>query len=245
MGFENRKSIRIKTKLNVFVWPEGAPEGKGGLGEVLNLSETGLATHGALFAAPGDRLRLEFSLDSRKAPLKLAAKVVHSDAPTDGQAGRILRVQFLDVSPEDRLLLRQTIIQFADPKLAAQTGWGKVYFSAGQGIETKYRILSQAEQQQALGDRSYLSAKELIYLKKVQGFLEESLGSRTPGNFKLLGSRALAENGYAWMELNLPTGHLHLLAKVLWCKQEGEEKAEAGLSVLAIHKDEAMKLEKS
>jgi len=245
MGFENRKSIRIKTKLNVYVWPQGAPEGKGSLGEVLNLSETGMATHCGLYAAVGDPLRLEVSLDSRKAPLTLAARVVHSDAPADGQTGRVLRVQFLDVSAEDRLLLRQTIIQFADPKLAAQTGWGKVYFEAGQGIETKYRILSQAEQQQALNDRSYLSAKELIYLKKFQGFLEEALGGKTPGNFKLLGSRSLAENGYAWMELNLPTGHLHLLAKVLWCKKEGEEKAEAGLSVLAIHKDEAMKVEKS
>ncbi|HXC63152.1 MAG TPA: PilZ domain-containing protein [bacterium] len=245
MGFENRKSIRIKTKLNVFAWPEDAPEGKGSLGEVLNLSETGLATHCGLFAAKGDLLRLEFSLDSRKAPLKLRAQVVHSDPPADGQSGRVLRVQFLDVEAGDRLTLRQTIILFADPKLAAQTGWGKVYFSAGQGIETKYRILSQAEQQQALTDRSYLSAKELIYLKKFQAFLEEALGSKTPGNFKLLGSRALAENGYAWLELNLASGHLHLLAKVLWCKKEGEEKAEAGLSVLAIHKDEAMKVEKS
>jgi hypothetical protein len=245
MGFENRKSIRIKTKLNVFVWPGGAQEGQGTLGEVLNLSETGLATHCPLLAVKGDPLRLEFSLDSRKAPLTLSAKVVHSDPPPDGQTGRILRVQFMELEPGDRLLLRQTIILFADPKLAAQTGWGKVYFSAGQGIETKYRILTQSEQQQALADRSYLSSKELIYLKKFQVFLEDSLGSKIPGNFKLLGSRALAENGYAWMELNLASGHLHLLAKVLWCQQDSEEKAEAGLSVVAIHKDEAMRIEKS
>jgi hypothetical protein len=66
-----------------------------------------------------------------------------------------------------------------------------------------------------------------------------------PGNFKVLGSRALPENGCAWLELNVGGGHLHLLAKVLWCLQEADEKAEAGLSVLAIHKDEAMKVEKA
>jgi hypothetical protein len=245
MGFENRKSIRIKTKLNIFFWPQDTHEGQGTLGEVLNLSETGLAMHCAAGPAPGEGLQLEFSLDSRKAPLRVKAKVVHNEPAPTGQTGRVLRVQFLDVDSADRLLLRQTILQFADPKLAAQTGWGKSYFDAGQGIETKYRILAQSEQQQALADRSYLSAKELIYLKKVQDFLEQALGSKTPSNFKLLGSRALVENGYAWLELNLDSGHLHLLAKVLWCKQEEEEKAEAGLSVLAIHKDEALRMEKS
>lgn len=245
MGFENRRSIRIRTNIRVCFWPAGQADGEAAWGQVINLSETGLALSSPL-PLPGDgRPLVEFCVDGRRRPLQVAAQVVHVDPDPSAPAHWVLRLRFVDLEGEERLLLRRFIFQVADPKLAAQTGWGAAYFTAGSGLETKYRGLSPAEHQQGLEDHRYLKIKEIVFLRKFQDLLERSLGSRAPENFRLLGSRLLQEGAFAWLELNLPQGHLHLLASVLWGRQEDEEKAELGLRVTAVQRDEAVKVERA
>jgi hypothetical protein len=245
MGFENRRSLRVRTNLRLCYWPNPEVEGDGRWAQALNLSETGLALGGALPLPLGHTVKLEFSLSGRKQPLQVPATVIHCDAAEREEDGYTLRLQFQALANADRLALRLYILQVADPKLAAQTGWGPLQITGGLGgIDTKYRLLSEAEQRQALQDRAFLPVKEMVFLRKFQAHLEAVLGRKDPQDLRLLGSRALKENGYAWMELNLEHGHLHLLAKVLWCRTEGEERHEAGLSVVAFQREEALKQEK-
>jgi hypothetical protein len=247
MGFENRRSIRIKTSIRLCYWPDSQATGSPRWGQVVNLSETGMALSVSLPLPIGHSILMEFSLQGRKLPLLVPAKVIHCDEAEKPAEGDVLRVQFQALSSDDRLALRQYIIQVADPKLASQTGWGHAYFKGApspSGIEVKYRILSEAEQKQSLEDHAFLAQKEMVYLKKFQAYLEATLGSKAPADLRLMGSRALKENGYAWMELNLGHEHLHLLAKVLWSRASDGEKHEVGLQVAAFQRDEALKVEK-
>jgi hypothetical protein len=244
MGFENRKSMRVKTGISLCFWPQHGAEGPSHWGQVSNLSETGLAMAASAALAPGSEMLLEFSLDGRGQPLRVPARVVHCEAGPSPDRPHMLRVQFLRVAGEERMLIRRFILQVADPKLAAQTGWGHAYFPGCPAIEAKYRELSPAERQQSLEDRSYLAMKEIGYLFKFQAYLESALGAKLPSNFRLLGSRPLKAASSAWLELNFEGGHLHLLASVLWGDALQGEKAESGMAVAAIHREEALKIEK-
>ena len=95
-----------------------------------------------------------------------------------------------------------------------------------------------------LEERSYLDAKGLVYLKQYQAHLELALGSRAPTAFRVIGTRALKEGGTVWVELQTLDGVVHALAKALWAKQEPGAKAEAGLSLVAFQKDEALRIER-
>jgi hypothetical protein len=155
-----------------------------------------------------------------------------------------VRVVFTAMDGDSRLRLRQHVLQVSDPTMAAATGWGKAYFLDQRVYETEYRELPPGLLDKWLADRSYLDAKGLVYLKGFQGFLEGALGARLPGSFKLLGSRALKPESVAWLELRLPSGDLHLLARSLWLEAEPGQKAIVGLQPLAYHKEEALQIEK-
>jgi hypothetical protein len=59
-----------------------------------------------------------------------------------------------------------------------------------------------------------------------------------------MGSKRLKEKSWAWLELTLPEGDLHILAETIWSEQDPGEKAVCGLSVTAYQKEEAMRIEK-
>jgi hypothetical protein len=131
----------------------------------------------------------------------------------------------------------------ADPKLAAMTGFGNAYFSGRPAIDLKYRELTPAEHQRIAEEKSFISMKEVSYLKAFQTHLEQHLGARAPENFRLAGTRALKDQSMVWLDLNLEAGTLRALAKTLWSKDEGENK-ESGLSLTGFRKEDAVKLQK-
>jgi hypothetical protein len=239
MGFENRKSTRIKLDCPVCYWVDAVP-GESLWGHALNLSETGLAFHSTRALASGTELAVELSLSIQKQALRLPAKVVHCAREAGAELRYLVRVSFAGLVAEERAVLRRHILQVAEPTL----GWGKTYFPGRQAIEVIYRELGAAEQKLWLEKRDYLSLREVGYLKQFQGHLEQALGSRTPESFRLLGTKGLRVHAEVWLELGLPEGRLHFLAKVLWCNVESDGRSESGLSLMAFHKEEALYLEK-
>ena len=237
MGFENRKSVRVKLEAQIYVWPSAVAEGPGIWGRTINLSATGLAFHCATALNKGETLLIELSLPDSSAPIRLTATVVFREAAQDGFQ---VRLNFIEIDSEARHLIRLYVLQVAEPGV----GWGRAYFPSQQAIDVKYRELSATDRTQWLAERQYLSMKEIAYVKLFQLALEQSLGLKVPDTLKLVGSRMIKEQADVWMELDLGHGTLHFLARVLWCRQEKGQKAELGLSLTAFHKDEAMKLEK-
>jgi Tfp pilus assembly protein PilZ len=240
MGFENRKSVRVKLESTLYFWPEGKQEQPGHWGRTSNVSATGLAFHCAEAGFKGDDLLLELTLPGQKSHLRLPAKVVHCERDLAGERHFQWRVNFAQLEDDARHQVRLFVLAVAEP----DAGWGRAYFPGHQAVDMKYKEMPPADREQWLKERSYLSMKELVYLKNFQDLLEHATGSRIPESLKLSGSRILRDGADVWMELDLPMGHLHFLGKVLWCRQEAGEKPEAGLQLTAFHKDEAMKLEK-
>jgi hypothetical protein len=239
MGFENRKSTRIKLDTPVCYWVDAVP-GESLWGQALNLSETGLAFHATRALDPGVELAVELSLAGQSQPLRVPAKVVHCGRGAGPEAGYLVRVTFAGLVLEERNRLRRHILQVAEPSL----GWGKTYFPGRQAIEVIYRELGLSEHKLWLEKRDYLSLREVGYLKQFQGHLEQTLGSKSPESLRLLGTRGLRVHAEVWLELGLPEGRLHFLAKVLWCNVESDGRSESGLSLVAFHKEEALYLEK-
>lgn len=241
MGFEHRRDVRIKVGFHLYHWPEGSPAGPGAGGQADNLSVSGMAFYTASPLERLQALRIEAVLAT--GPLRLGAQVQRCEPQADGRW--LVRVRFTAMDGDSRLRLRQHVLQVHDPKLAAATGWGKAYFVDQRVYEAEYRELPPGLPEKWLAERLYLDAKGLVYLRNMQAYLEGALGARLPGAFKLLGSRPLKEGATAWLELRLPGGELHLLARVLWLEEEAGQKPILGLQPSAYHKDEALRLEKA
>ena len=240
MGFENRKSLRVKLEAPVCFWLGEAEEGQSLWGHALNLSATGMALHSAQAVAKGELVALEVSLPEQKRAVHLKAKVIYCQREGGDDQPYQLRLTFTDVGSEERQQLRQYVLLVAEPGM----GWGRAYFPGQAAIDLKYRELAASDKAQWLQAKAFLSMKEIVYLKGFQGFLEKTLGQRAPESLKLLGSRPLKDGCDAWLELDLPQGQLHFLAKVLWCQDEPDGRSESGLSLVAFHKEEALYLEK-
>jgi hypothetical protein len=249
MGFENRKAARIKTDLNLCYWQGGSDKGPAVWGQSINLSESGLAFHAPAGLNKSDIILLEFSLPGRDRPLRLFGEVVHSER--EASARHHSRIKFLDLQSDELQLLRRHVLLVSDPAMASSMDWGKVYFPNRQSIPVSARELSASEQKQCLdgagGSRRCISIKETSFLRHFQEFLEASFGSRVPGNFRMLGSKAFHEHSSLWLELQLPEGPLQGLAEVLWSRREdgGEARAESGLIWTGFEKQRAIQLEKS
>jgi hypothetical protein len=244
MGFENRKSARVQTNIHIYFWADGSTAGAGIWGQALNLSETGLAFLCDKLVDVGETILLEFSVPGHKKPLRIFAQVVHAQQHSGGDRRIHLRVTFLNLEYQERQLIRHFVLQLSDPKLAAVSGWGTADFQGVDPVQAAYRELSADEQKKWLEDRTFISLKEATYLKKFQAFLEFHLGNKAPETFKLTGSRGLKEHGGVWVELNLAGGQIQVLGKVLWCRQEQDEVAQSGLTLLAFQKSKAIELEK-
>lgn len=245
MGFENRKSKRVSVSFDIYFWPEDALKGIGHWGQVINLSESGMAFYADHAALKGDILRLEFGTASRAQPVRLNARVVYSELEEGKTRRRQLRVQFEDLSSDDRLLLKQHVLHVSNPALSAKTGWGKAYFPGAPPCSSHWRELSADEHLQLMQRKEFISARELVYLKKFQAFLQLSLGNPNPQNFRLLGTRPVRGHSVAWVELELESGFLHVLGESIWAQEEEKGRAESGCSVVGYHKEEAVKIEKA
>jgi hypothetical protein len=244
MGFENRKHSRVKAEFNICFWPAGEGQGPPSWGHVANFSESGLAFHSAQALPKGESVLVEFSPSAKEQPMRLFAQVVYCEREDAPERRYQMRIHFLNLQVEERQLLRHFVLQVADPKLAAALGWGRALFGGLPAIACSYRELQAHELRHWMDSKAYFSAKELGFLKKYQAHLEAALGSRSPSNFRLLGSKPLKVHSVAWFELELGGHRLHLLGETLWCSEEQATKFEAGLSVVAYHKDEAIKAEK-
>ena len=238
MGFENRKSARVNTSFNLFFWTGGVTTGLGHWGLAINLSETGMAFVTQKDVPKGEMVLMEMTLPGRHKPTRLFAVVMHSNPASAGQVQ--LRVKFENLETEERHLLNQHVLEVADPKLASVTGWGKALFTGADFVEARYRALDAAAEK----DKAFITWKEVSYLKNFQLFLELFLGAKLPSSFKLVGTRPMKDQAAAWVELNLEAGQLHVMARVLWCSHDPGDKAEMGMSMLGVRKDEAVRLEK-
>jgi hypothetical protein len=237
MGFENRRSVRVKLEVQVYFWPEG----KAGVwGRTSNISATGLAFHSQYQGIKGETLTLELSLPGQKEHLHLSGTVVHCERDLAGERHWQWRVNFDQLDGEDRHRVRLYVLQVSEPEV----GWGRGHFPGKVVVDLKYKEASAAEREQWMQKRDFLALKELNYLKNFQDLLEHATGNRVPDSLKVAGSRSLKVGVDVWMELELPLGYLHFLGKVLWSQQEPGQAAEMGLQVTAFHKEEAMKLEK-
>jgi hypothetical protein len=243
MGFENRKSKRVKAAFNICFWPGDDPMAPPSWGVAANFSETGLAFFSEQAVAAGSSVLVEFSPSETEAPFRLFAQAVFCEKEEEGQRYQI-RLKFHELQIEERQMLRYQVLQIADPKLGAVSGWGRALFGSTAPMPCSYHELQAEQYKGYLETKAYFSSKELAFLKKFQAFLDSGLGSRSPGSFRLVGSLALKEHALAWLELELPLGRLHLLAEALWCSQPENSKAEAGLNVIAYNKDEALRIEK-
>lgn len=244
MGFEQRLHRRIPVAIHVNYWLDGDTSQAAEWGETVNLSESGLALYSPKPVAKGGRILLECIMPGQTQSLRLEAEVVHCELSKNGDGQWHLRVRFTQMHREELQPLRRYVQQIADPKAAAATGWGKAYFPGLEAMSAQYREVSLAESKRLLDERSFLAAKEIIFLRRFQEFVELSLGTKTPSSFRLLGSRGLKEQLPVWVELMMPLGRLHLLATTVWSRQEPDEAAESGLQVLAFQKDEALRLDK-
>jgi hypothetical protein len=242
MGFENRKDVRVKAGFHIFYWLglETVGAAVGAVADNLSIGGTAIWCEAPL--PRGQDMMLEMTLPGQARHLQVRGKVLRTDPPQDGR--HLVRLQFTAMDGDTHIALRRHILQVSDPAMAAATGWGKAYFPDQKHYETEYRELPPGLAQKWLDEREYLSAKGLIYLKGFQAFLESYLGAAQPGAFKLMGTRPLKEKAQIWMQLRLPEGSLHILSDVLWCNQEGGEKAMVGLQPLAYQKAEALRIEK-
>lgn len=240
MGFENRKSVRVKLDARVYFWLGGRSDGPGLWGHTQNLSATGLAFHCDESAPKGEAVLMELRLPEQKEVLHLNGRVVHCSRGAEGERAFQWRVNFDKLDEEVRSLIRIYVLSLAEPG----TGWGRAYFPGQAPMDLKYKELPAADREQWLQKRAYLSMKELTYLKNYQSMLQHALGAGLLEGLKVLGSRPLKTGSDVWMEVDLPLGQLHFIAQALWCRQEPGQKAESGLQLTAFHKDEAMKLEK-
>jgi hypothetical protein len=243
MGFEHRKAVRVQAAFPLYFWVGEEEQGAGLWGQAVNLSESGMAFTCEQALAKGASVLLELSLPERGGTVKVLGELLRSDRAEKG-TGLTHRIRFKRMDGASRQRLEQHVLAVADPKLAAATGWGKAYFVDQRIYAVKYRELPAGLKDKWLAERSYLSAKELVYLKAFQSFLEQHLGARLPGAFKILGSRPLKEGATAWLELELKAGVLHCLADGLWSEQEQGERAMLGLQCSAFQKEEALRLEK-
>jgi hypothetical protein len=241
MGFEHRMDTRVKAGFRFFSWlgPEAAGAPIACEGD--NISVGGIAFTCPQILPKDQQLYMEFTLPGEGRQLRLRALVIRSE-PKGSEA--LVRVQFSLMDGDSHLSIRRYVLAVSDPTLAAATGWGKAYFVDQRHYPCEYRELPNALVSQWLERREYLDAKGLIYLKGFQVFLSNWFGTAQPGAFKMLGSRPLREKAWAWLELELPEGDLHVLAQSLWCEVEPGEKAKMGLQITAYHKEEAMRIEK-
>ena len=240
MGFENRKSVRVKLDAQVYFWLGDTEAGPGLWGHTKNLSATGLAFNCGQAGVVGQAVLLELSLPGQQAAVRLLGHIVHCGREASASGQFEWRVNFEKLEGDERQQVRQYVLEVAEPG----TGWGRAYFEGVAATDVKFKEMAVADREQWLLKRQYLSFKELGYLKQYQNLIEHVLGSRNPERLKILGSRPLKEGSDVWIELDLPMGHLHFLAKTLWCRHEPGEKVESGLQLIAFHKDEAMKLDK-
>lgn len=241
MGFEHRKSVRIKADFHLFFWLGEDAQGPSLGGQAENLSETGVAFRCERPFEREQPLMLELSLPDKGGPLRVLGSVLRCE---EHQGSVLVRVRFTQMDGDSQLRLEQHVLLVSDPKLAAATGWGKAYFEEQRRFRVRYRELPAGLREKWLDDRSYLDVKGLIYLRAFRAFLESALGEALPKPFKVLGSRAVQERSIAWLELRLPEGALHLLAEALWCQAEPGESAIVGLLPVAFHKEEALRIEK-
>lgn len=241
MGFEHRKDTRVKAEFRFFYWLGLDASGPSFAADADNLSVGGLAfVCGQLL--PKDQMIYLECTPPGLSQLRLRAQVLRSELKAPGEA--LIRVQFTTMDGDTLMALRRHVLVVSDPKLAAATGWGKAYFVDQRHYQAEYRELPPGLAQKWLDEREYLAAKGIIYLKGFQEFLEQYIGVKQPGAFKVMGSRPLKDKTWVWLELDLPEGDMHILAETLWCEQEPGEKAIIGLTVTAYQKEEAMRIEK-
>lgn len=232
---------RVKAGFRFYAWMGPEAAGAPIACEAENISVGGIAFVSPRPFAKDQQLYMEFSLPGEPQQLRLRALVIRCE-PKGTEV--LVRVQFSLMDGDSHLSIRRYVLSVSDPALAAATGWGKAYFLDQRHYGAEYRELPAALKDQWLERREYLDAKGLIYLKGFQVFLNNWFGTAQPGPFKLLGSRPLKEKAWAWLELELPEGDLHVLAQSLWCEVEPGEKAKMGLQITAYHKEEAMRIEK-
>jgi hypothetical protein len=241
MGFEHRKDTRVKAEFRFFYWLGLDATGPAFPAQADNLSVGGLAfTCGQLL--PKDQaIYLEFTPPGSQ-QLRIRGQILRSEPKAPGEI--LVRVQFTTMDSDAHLALRRHVMAVDDPKLAEATGWGKAYFLDQRHYPVEYRELPVGLAQKWLEEREYLAAKGVIYLRGFQDFLELYLGMKQPGTFKLMGSKTLKEKTWAWLEVELPEGDLHILAETIWTQQDPGEKAVSGMQVTAYQKEEAMRIEK-
>lgn len=240
MGFEHRKSIRVKLETKLFFWLGDRAEGQGRWGQALNVSSTGVAFHCPHFAPKGAGVVMELQLPNQKNALTARGSIVHCERAKAGDEEFQWRVNFNQLEEEVRQAIRLYVLELAEPG----TGMGRAYLPGKAPVDLKYKEMPVSDREQWLKNRAYLSMKELTYLKNYQSMLQHALGAGLAEGLKILGSRPLRTGSDVWIEVDLPLGQLHFIAQTLWCKQDPGEKAESGLQLTAFHKDEAMKLEK-
>ncbi len=243
MGFENRKSTRVKLESMVCYWADGDTKGPGVWGRCINVSDSGMAFHASKAVAKQELMLVEFSLPGGAHPLRLFSEVVFSE-PAPGEEWQ-LRVKFVEIQAEEQMILKQFIFKSANPKLAAATGWGKAAFEGLPPFEATYRELTPAEQKQMMDDKSFVGLKEASYLKNFLEFLNHEMGVKLPGAFKLAGTKTLKDKSPVWVEITLSNTLLHGLGEVLWSHGDNGGPGEAGLQFTAFKKDEAVRLEKA
>jgi hypothetical protein len=243
MGFENRKAHRVKATFDLNYW-DGEARGIGSWGQGLNVSESGLAFRCPQQIPKGKIIVLEFSSAGRRRPIRVSSQVVYSEKDDTGEKRFQIRVQFVNLEAEERILIRLHVLQVSDPSRASFTGWGHVNLPDRPQADCTYREMAPDEKRSMIEKKLYFSKKEVGFLKKFQGFLELKFGSRNPDGFKLEGSKLLRNHADVWFELDLSGSRLHLLAETMWSSQEKDSKAEAGLIISAYHKEDAFALEK-
>lgn len=245
MGFENRKAVRVKAVFDLSFWADGISRGIGSWGQGINISETGLAFNCPENIPKGKIIIVEFASSARRRPIRVSSQVVYCAKEDTGKRQYQLRVQFVNLEAEERMLIRLHILQAADPKRAAFTGLGHAFFPGGSPFDCTYREMDPDERVKSIEAKLFFSVKELNYLRKFQDFLELNVGSRKPEGFRLLGSRALKNHSDVWVEFEFTNLRLHLIAETMWCSPDKDSKSEAGLIIVAYHKEEAFKLEKT
>jgi hypothetical protein len=244
MGFENRKAARIPFSANLCYWSDGGVAEAAVWAHAENLSESGMAFQSDFGLEKKAIILLEFAIPGFQKALRMFGEVVQCQDVLGKGRRKQIRVKFLNLESDEMQKIQRHVLQIARPKLAAVMGWGKAHFHGRSGITTNYRELSAAEQKKFFEGRHYISMREAAFLRNFQLYLEESLGSRSPGNFRLYSGHDLKKHAPVWLEMSLSSGVLHGLAEVMWTQREAEGSYECGLVLNAFHKDEAIKLEK-
>jgi len=244
MAFENRQHRRIPVKIKLrFRTPAdvGMPSTTA---ETVNFSDSGLALRCRRALPTHAQLLLEFDESGWGKPLHIPAEVVACEVIKEAEGFWQLRTRFTAPHLEELQNLRRYVMQLTDYAVFAVTGWGKATFPGRAPIETLYRDVALNEFQKLMDARTFLPAKETIYLLRFRDFLETALGDKAPTNFKVTGTKLVTEKLMTWVELVTEQGTLQLLAKPLWSRQEALKIAECGLQVHAWLKTEALRHDK-